>query len=177
VLSNNEIRTIISAVGAGISEEDFDAAKARYRKIVIMTDADVDGSHIRTLLLTFFYRFMMPLIDAGYVYIAQPPLYKVKAGKVEKYLYSDEDLADFTKKADKEDGGKTELQRYKGLGEMNPEQLWETTLNPEKRIIKRVTLEDATEAERVFRTLMGDEVEARRLFIEENAHAVENLDV
>jgi DNA gyrase subunit B len=174
VLSNNEIRTIISAVGAGIGEDDFDPQKARYHKVVIMTDADVDGSHIRTLLLTFFYRFMQPLIEAGYVYIAQPPLYKFKQGKTETYLYSDEELNSMTARGK---GGQFDLQRYKGLGEMNPEQLWETTMNPEKRTLKRVAMEDATEAEAVFRTLMGDEVEPRREFIEKNAALVENLDV
>ena len=174
VLSNNEIRTIISAVGTGIGEEGLDVTKTRYQKIIIMTDADVDGSHIRTLLLTFLYRFMQPLIDAGYVYIAQPPLYRVKQGKTERYLYSDEDLDDFSKKSK---GTKLDIQRYKGLGEMNPEQLWETTMNPERRTLKRVAMEDAIEAERVFQTLMGDQVEMRRQFIEENAHAVENLDV
>jgi len=174
ILSNNEIRTLISAVGAGIGEEDFDAEKARYHKIVIMTDADVDGSHIRTLLLTFFYRFMQPLIEAGYVYIAQPPLYKVKQGKTENYLYSDEELTSLSSKnKDKQ----FDIQRYKGLGEMNPEQLWETTMNPDKRTLKRVAMEDATEADSVFRTLMGDEVEPRREFIEKNAAHVENLDV
>ncbi len=173
VLSNREIRTIVSALGAGISEDDFDADKARYHKVVIMTDADVDGSHIRTLLLTFFYRFMRPLIDAGYVYIAQPPLYRVKKGKTLEYCYSDDELERLTGKS----AGKFELQRYKGLGEMNPEQLWETTMNPEKRTLKRVTMEDATVAERVFVTLMGDQVEMRRSFIEKNARAVENLDV
>jgi DNA gyrase subunit B len=174
ILSNNEIRTLISAVGAGIGEEDFDAEKARYHKIVIMTDADVDGSHIRTLLLTFFYRFMQPLIEAGYVYIAQPPLYKVKQGKTESYLYSDEELTSLSSKnKDKQ----FDIQRYKGLGEMNPEQLWETTMNPDKRTLKRVAMEDATEADTVFRTLMGDEVEPRREFIEKNAAHVENLDV
>jgi DNA gyrase subunit B len=174
VLSNREIRTLISAVGAGISEDDFDPEKARYHKVVIMTDADVDGAHIRTLLLTFLFRFMQPLIDAGYVYIAQPPLYKVKQGKKEHYLYSDDDLVKFGRK---NKDAKFDIQRYKGLGEMNPEQLWETTMDPEKRTLKRVTMEDATEAERVFTTLMGDQVELRRQFIEENAHAVENLDV
>jgi len=174
VLSNNEIRTLISAVGAGIGEEDFDAQKSRYHKIVIMTDADVDGSHIRTLLLTFFYRFMQPLIEAGYVYIAQPPLYKVKHGKAENYLYSDEELASLT---GKNKGAQLDIQRYKGLGEMNPEQLWETTMNPERRTLKRVAMEDATEADAVFRKLMGDEVEPRREFIEKNAAHVENLDV
>jgi DNA gyrase subunit B len=174
ILSNNEIRTLISAVGAGIGEEDFDAQKARYHKIVIMTDADVDGSHIRVLLLTFFYRFMQPLIEAGYVYIAQPPLYKVKQGKTESYLFSDEALASLSSK---NKGSQFDIQRYKGLGEMNPEQLWETTMNPDKRTLKRVAMEDATEADAVFRMLMGDEVEPRRDFIEKNAAHVENLDV
>ncbi len=174
VLSNNEIRTLISAVGAGIGEDDFDAQKARYHRIVIMTDADVDGSHIRTLLLTFFYRFMQPLIEAGYVYIAQPPLYKVKQGRTESYLYSDEELASLSSKSK---GTQFDTQRYKGLGEMNPEQLWETTMNPDKRTLKRVAMEDATEADAVFRMLMGDEVEPRREFIEKNAAHVENLDV
>jgi len=174
VLSNNEIRTLISAVGAGIGEEDFDAQKARYHRIVIMTDADVDGSHIRTLLLTFFYRFMQPLIEAGYVYIAQPPLYRVKQGRTETYLYSDEEL---TSLSSRNKGTQFDIQRYKGLGEMNPEQLWETTMNPDKRTLKRVVMEDATEADAVFRMLMGDEVEPRREFIEKNAAHVENLDV
>jgi DNA gyrase subunit B len=174
ILSNNEIRTLISAIGAGIGEEDFDAQKARYHKIVIMTDADVDGSHIRVLLLTFFYRFMQPLIEAGYIYIAQPPLYKVKQGKTESYLFSDEEL---TSLSSKNKGTQFDIQRYKGLGEMNPEQLWETTMNPDKRTLKRVAMEDATEADSVFRMLMGDEVEPRRDFIEKNAAHVENLDV
>jgi len=174
VLSNNEIRTIISAVGAGIGEDDFDPGKARYHKIVIMTDADVDGSHIRTLLLTFLYRFMQPLIEAGYIYIAQPPLYRVRHGKTENYLYSDDELAELTGRRKET---QFDIQRYKGLGEMNPEQLWSTTMDPEKRTLKRVTMEDATEADAVFRILMGDDVEPRREFIEKNAHAVENLDV
>ncbi|MEO0114617.1 MAG: DNA topoisomerase (ATP-hydrolyzing) subunit B [candidate division WOR-3 bacterium] len=174
ILTNTEIRTIISSIGAGISEDDFNPEKARYRKIIIMSDADVDGSHIRTLLLTFFYRFMRPLIEAGYICIAQPPLYRVKIGKTETYLYSDEELEALLKK---HKGDKVEVQRYKGLGEMNPEQLWETTMNPEKRILKRVTLEDAAEADRLFSILMGDEVEPRREFIEANAKYVENLDI
>ncbi|MCL6465958.1 MAG: DNA topoisomerase (ATP-hydrolyzing) subunit B [candidate division WOR-3 bacterium] len=174
ILANQEIRAIISAIGAGVGEEDFDPAKARYHKIVIMTDADVDGSHIRILLLTFFYRFMQPLIEAGYLYIAQPPLYRVRQGKKEFYLYSDEELEEFTRK-NKGDG--LEVVRYKGLGEMNPAQLWETTMNPEKRTLKRVTMEDATEADAVFRMLMGEDVEPRREFIERNARNVENLDV
>ncbi len=174
VLSNKEIRTLISAIGAGISEDDFDPAKARYHKIVIMTDADVDGSHIRTLLLTFLYRFMRALIEAGFIYIAQPPLYRVKQGKKERYCYNEEELADFSRE---QKGSKFDIQRYKGLGEMNPDQLWETTMDPDKRTLKRVTMEDATVADNVFKTLMGDQVELRRQFIEENAHMVENLDV
>ncbi|MEO0077162.1 MAG: DNA topoisomerase (ATP-hydrolyzing) subunit B, partial [candidate division WOR-3 bacterium] len=142
ILSNTEIRSIVSAIGAGIAEDDFDPEKVRYHKIIIMTDADVDGSHIRTLLLTFFFRFMQPLIDAGYIYIAQPPLYRVKTQRQEEYLYSEEELEDFLKKHKND---KYEIQRYKGLGEMNPEQLWQTTMDPEKRVLKLVTLEDAAE--------------------------------
>lgn len=174
ILSNLEIRSIISAIGAGISEDDFDVEKARYHKIVIMTDADVDGSHIRTLLLTFFYRFMHPLIEAGYIYIAQPPLYRVKSQRQETYIYSEEELESLTKKHKDE---KLDIQRYKGLGEMNPEQLWSTTMNPEARILKLVTLEDAAEADRLFSILMGEVVEPRREFIEANAKYVENLDI
>jgi len=174
ILSNPEIRSIISSVGAGISKDDFDPEKARYHKIVIMTDADVDGSHIRTLLLTFFYRFMQPLIEAGYIYIAQPPLYKVKSQRQESYLYSDEELESFTKKNKSE---KIDVQRYKGLGEMNPEQLWSTTMNPDVRILKQVSIEDAAETDRLFSLLMGETVEPRREFIESNATYVENLDV
>ena len=174
ILSNLEIRSIISAVGAGISEDDFDVEKARYHKIVIMTDADIDGSHIRTLLLTFFFRFMRPLIEAGYIYIAQPPLYKAKSQKQESYLYSDDELESFSKKYKSD---KIDLQRYKGLGEMNPEQLWSTTMNPDVRILKLVTLEDAAETDRLFSILMGEMVEPRRQFIESNAKYVENLDI
>ncbi len=174
ILSNPEIRSIISAVGAGISKDDFDVDKARYNKIVIMTDADVDGSHIRTLLLTFFYRFMSPLIDAGFIYIAQPPLYKVKTQRQEEYLYAEEALDSFIKKH-KDD--KYDVQRYKGLGEMNPEQLWITTMSPDKRVLKLVTLEDAAETDRLLSLLMGEEVEPRRQFIESNAKYVENLDI
>ncbi len=174
VLSNAEIRTIISAIGAGIGAEDFDAQKARYHKVIIMTDADVDGSHIRTLLLTFFYRFMQPLIEAGHVYIAQPPLFRLRHGKTERYLYSEDDLAAELAKLN---GANVDVQRYKGLGEMNPEQLWATTMDPDRRTLKLVTLEDATEADQVFRLLMGDDVEPRREFIEKHAHQVENLDV
>ncbi len=174
ILSNAEIRTIISAIGAGIGEDDFDPHKARYKKIIIMTDADVDGSHIRTLLLTFFYRFMQPLIESGYIYIAQPPLYRVKRGKEERYFYTEEELERFLKGSSED---KYEIQRYKGLGEMNPQQLWDTTMNPEKRILKRVTLEDAAQADKVFSILMGEQVEPRKEFIEKNAKYVENLDV
>jgi DNA gyrase subunit B len=175
ILSNTEIRTLISAIGCGIGEDDFDVSKVRYKKIVIMTDADVDGAHIRTLLLTFFFRFMKDLIEVGNIYIAQPPLYRVRTGKRESYFYSDEDLQKFLKK---KDGGKTpDIQRYKGLGEMNPQQLWQTTMDPEQRTLKKVTMEDAVEADRLFSILMGGEVEPRRQFIEENAKYVENLDV
>jgi len=174
ILSNEEIRTIISAIGCGIGEEEFNIAKLRYKKIVIMTDADVDGAHIRTLLLTFFFRFMRDLIDAGVIYIAQPPLYRLRHDKKEDYLYSDEDLQKYLKKNSSD---KYDIQRYKGLGEMNPQQLWQTTMDPEKRLLKKVTMEDAAEADRLFSILMGDEVEPRRKFIEDNARYVENLDV
>ncbi len=172
-LSNEEIKTIISAIGSGLKEE-CDPAKARYHKIIIMTDADVDGSHIRTLLLTFFYRLMKPLIDAGFIYIAQPPLYRVQKGKKVWYLHSDEELEELLEELGEE---KVTIQRYKGLGEMNPEQLWETTMDPERRVLKRVTLEDAAEADKLFSILMGDKVEPRRRFIQENAKKVVNLDV
>ncbi len=174
ILSNNEIRTLISAIGCGIGEDDFDVSKTRYKKIVIMTDADVDSAHIRTLLLTFFFRFMQELIDAGFIYIAQPPLYRVRHNRQESYLYSDEALQKILKG---KDNTKFDIQRYKGLGEMNPQQLWQTTMDPEKRMLKKVTMEDAAEASKLFSLLMGDEVEPRRKFIEENARYVENLDV
>ncbi len=175
ILANEEIRTLITALGTGI-ETEFDIQRARYQKIIIMTDADVDGAHIRVLLLTFFYRFMHQLIDSGFVYIAQPPLYKVKRGKnKEEYLYREEELQNLLKGWDR-DGG-LQLQRYKGLGEMNPDQLWETTMNPDTRIIKRVELVDAIQANNIFGILMGDKVEPRRIFIEDNARAVQNLDI
>jgi len=174
VLSNEEIRMMITALGTGIGE-DFDISKARYHKIVIMTDADVDGAHIRTLLLTFFYRFMRPLIEHGYVYVAQPPLFQIKQGRAIYYTYSDEELEE--KLAELPQTPKPGLQRYKGLGEMNAEQLWETTMNPDSRTLLQVQLEDAIEADQVFDVLMGDRVEPRRDFIEENAQYVENLDV
>nr|WP_223805841.1 DNA topoisomerase (ATP-hydrolyzing) subunit B [Ornithinibacillus gellani] len=174
ILSNNEIRTIITALGTGIAD-DFDITKARYHKIVIMTDADVDGAHIRTLLLTFFYRFMRPLVENGYVYIAQPPLYKVQQGKAAYYAYDDKDLDRILAEIPK--APKPGLQRYKGLGEMDATQLWETTMAPESRTLLRVDLVDAMEADQIFDVLMGDKVEPRRNFIEENAQYVKNLDV
>ncbi len=171
ILKNSEIRNMIVALGTGIGEE-FDIGKARYHKVVIMTDADVDGSHIRTLLLTFFYRYMKPLIETGYIFIAQPPLYQVKKGKQVNYAYSDDELNRMVKSI-----AKPSIQRYKGLGEMNPEQLWETTMNPENRTLLKVTLEDAVEADRIFTILMGDQVEPRKEFIEAHARDVKNLDI
>ena len=177
VLSNEEIRTIITAIGAGI-KEDFDIGEARYHKIIIMTDADVDGAHIRTLLLTFFFRQMRELIDAGYVYIAQPPLYRVAKGKEEFYAYDETERDGFVKRlSNGNENANVVIQRYKGLGEMNPDQLWRTTMDPEARTLLKVDLEDAVEADRIFQVLMGDEVEPRRLFIEQNAKFVTNLDV
>lgn len=174
ILSNNEVRAMITACGTGIGE-DFDIAKARYHKIVIMTDADVDGAHIRTLLLTFFYRFMRKIIEAGYIYIAQPPLYKVQQGKRVEYAYDDKELERIF--AELPAQPKPNIQRYKGLGEMNPEQLWETTMDPATRTMLQVSLDDAIEADETFEILMGDKVEPRRNFIEENAKYVKNLDV
>lgn len=173
ILSNTEIRSIITAMGTGIGE-DFDLSKARYHKIVIMTDADVDGSHIRILLLTLFYRFMRQLLDAGYVYIAQPPLYKVQKGKSIQYTYSDKDLNRLLAEMGRPG---IQIQRYKGLGEMNAIQLWETTMDPATRTLLQVTMEDAMEADLVFNMLMGDRVEPRREFIEEHAKYVRNLDI
>lgn len=173
ILSSDEIKNMITAYGCGIGE-DFDIDKARYHKIIIMTDADVDGAHIRTLLLTFFFRYMRPLIDEGYVYAAQPPLYKVTKQKKEHYVYSDKELNILL---DEIGRNGVELQRYKGLGEMNAEQLWETTMNPETRTLLQVTVEDATIADEVFSMLMGDKVAPRKEFIEENARFVRNLDI
>ena len=173
VLNNEEIRTMITAFGSGIGEE-FDITKRRYGKIIIMTDADVDGAHIRTLLLTFFYRYMKPLIENGHVYIAQPPLYQIRKGKSHWYTYSDEELA---QKLDEIGRDGITVQRYKGLGEMNPEQLWETTMDPEKRTVLQVNLREAEEADAIFTILMGDKVEPRRRFIEEHASLVRNLDI
>jgi DNA gyrase subunit B len=177
ILSNEEIRAMITAIGTGV-REDFKLEDARYHKIVLMTDADVDGAHIRTLLLTFFFRQMQELIEAGYVYIAQPPLFRVAKGKEVFYAYSDAEREEYSKRLTGTDGkGNINIQRYKGLGEMNPDQLWDTTMDPEKRTILRVTMEDAVEASKLFDELMGDEVEPRRLFIERNAKYVTNLDV
>ncbi|WP_054951097.1 DNA topoisomerase (ATP-hydrolyzing) subunit B [Numidum massiliense] len=174
ILSNKEIRMIITALGTGISE-DFDLSKARYHKIIIMTDADVDGAHIRTLLLTFFFRYMRPLIEAGYVLIAQPPLYKIEQGKSVYYAYDDKEKDRIF--AEIGERPRPNLQRYKGLGEMNPEQLWETTMDPENRTLLKVSLEDAMEADEIFETLMGDRVAPRREFIQQHAKTVRNLDV
>jgi DNA gyrase subunit B len=177
ILSNEEIRAMITAIGTGV-REDFKLDDARYHKIILMTDADVDGAHIRTLLLTFFFRQMQELIEAGYVYIAQPPLYRVAKGKEVFYAYSEPERDDYTKRLTNGEGkGTVNIQRYKGLGEMNPDQLWDTTMDPEKRTILRVTMEDAVEASKLFDELMGDEVEPRRQFIERNAKYVSNLDV
>ena len=173
ILKNNEIISLITAFGTGVSE-DFTLESARYHKIILMTDADVDGEHIRTLLLTLFFRYMRPLIDAGYVYIAQPPLYRIKKGKAEYYIHSDRELE--KKKKELGDKGLT-IQRYKGLGEMNPEQLWETTMNPETRTLLQVTLEDVILADEIFRILMGDDVEPRRKFIETHSKEVVDLDI
>lgn len=179
IYGNDKLNPVILAVGAGIGN-DFDITKIRYGKVIIMADADVDGSHIRTLLLTFFFRYMRPLIENGNVYLAQPPLYKLaKKGMEDKYCYTDEDLAEAYKELEEKGIAREQLsiQRYKGLGEMNPEQLWETTMNPENRILIQVTMDDAIKADEIFTTLMGEEVEPRRKFIEENALDVENLDI
>ncbi|MEE8577322.1 MAG: DNA topoisomerase (ATP-hydrolyzing) subunit B [candidate division Zixibacteria bacterium] len=172
ILSNTEVTALITALGCGIREE-FNAEKVRYHKIVIMTDADIDGSHIRTLILTFFFRYMRKLIDLGYIYIAQPPLYRIKQGKSERYVYSDKEKDALLKKSKLN----ASIQRFKGLGEMNPEQLWRTTMDPDSRTLLQVTLDDGAEADHLFTTLMGTEIEPRRKFIQENAQYVRNLDV
>lgn len=172
IFANNEICTMITAFGSGIND-DFDLSKARYSKIIIMTDADVDGAHIRTLLLTFFYRHMKPLIENGRVYIARPPLFQIRKGRNHWYTYSDEEQE---AKLDEIGRDGITVQRYKGLGEMNPEQLWETTMDPATRTMMRVDMEDAEEADRLFTVLMGDKVEPRRQFIEENAKNANEID-
>ena len=173
ILANAEIRSMITAFGTGIGQ-DFDITKSRYNKIIIMTDADVDGAHIRTLLLTFFYRYMKPLIEEGHVFIAQPPLYQIKKGQKQWYAYSDQELSDRLDEIGREN---ITIQRYKGLGEMNAEQLWDTTMNPEHRTILQVSMEDSIAADKIFSVLMGDKVEPRRKFIEDNAEYVRNLDL
>jgi DNA gyrase subunit B len=189
ILTSQEIRTMITAIGAGVisglggngeeggrgdvSEEEF-LKKLNYHKVIIMTDADVDGAHIRTLLLTFFFRYARRLIDGGNLFIAQPPLYLIKKGKVQQYAYSDKEMEKILKEVGKEGA---QVQRYKGLGEMNPEQLWETTMNPETRTLLQVQLEDAEVADEIFKVLMGSEVEPRKAFIQENAKRVKRLDV
>lgn len=174
ILSNDEIRTLITAIGTGVGDEEFDITKARYHKIIIMTDADVDGAHIRTLLLTFFFRYFVELIKSGYIYIAQPPLYGIKVGKELHYVFSDEEKDTLLNKFKDQ---KATIQRYKGLGEMNPDQLWDTTMDPEHRIMLQVRIDDDVEADKTFTVLMGDSVEPRRKFIEDNAQNVQNLDL
>ncbi len=174
IVANDEIRTLVTALGTGIGTDEFDPEKVRYHKIIIMTDADVDGAHIRTLLLTFFFRYMKELIELGRIYIAQPPLYRIKNGKEEFYAYDDDERDEYFKRVNKKS---TSIQRYKGLGEMNPDQLWYTTMDPDNRTVLQVTIEEAFEADHIFNTLMGDKVEPRRKFIEENAKYVQNLDV
>lgn len=174
ILNNNEIQTIVAALGTGIGHDVFDISRLRYGKLIIMTDADVDGSHIRTLLLTFFFRYMRDLIEKGNIYIAQPPLYLIKKEKQESYAYNEDEREEILKKWGKEG---INIQRYKGLGEMNPDQLWKTTMDPETRTILQVTIDDAVEADHIFSVLMGDKVEPRREFIEANAVYVRNLDV
>ena len=175
ILTADSIKSMVTAFGAGIGE-DFDESKLRYNRIIIMTDADVDGAHIRTLLLTFFFRYMRGLLDGGHVYIAQPPLYQVKKNKKEYYAYSDQELESILKEIGGKDNS-TNIQRYKGLGEMNASQLWDTTMDPEKRILLKATIEDAIAADEIFTILMGDKVEPRREFIHKNAKKVSNLDI
>src|SRR5690606_7918778 len=171
ILDNEEIKNIVTALGVGLSAnpEEFTAERLRYHKIVLMTDADVDGAHIRTLLLTFIYRYLRPLLEAGYIYIALPPLYRAKKGNEEIYAWNDDQLAQAVAQLGGENARGVGIQRYKGLGEMNPEQLWSTTMDPDRRMLQQVTIEDAAAADRTFSTLMGDAVEPRRKFIERNA--------
>ncbi len=173
VFGSQEIQALITAIGTNV-RDDFDISKARYGKAIIMTDADVDGAHIRTLLLTFFYRYMPDLIESGYVYIAQPPLYRVTFGKEHVYAYSEEELDRILRE---NDGKKAVIQRFKGLGEMNPDQLWETTMDPDRRNLLKITIEDAVAADRIFSILMGSDVENRRHFIQKHARNVRFLDV
>ncbi len=177
MLGNDEIKTIITALGTSVGAEYFDITKLRYHRIIIMTDADVDGSHIRTLILTLFFRYLPEIIERGHMFIAEPPLYRVKKGATEIYAHSEQEKDRLVASLGGEKG--VYVQRYKGLGEMNPEQLWETTMNPDSRTLTRVTVEDAVDADHIFKILMGDEVEPRRRFIEENAATVniEDLDI
>ena len=174
MLANAEIRSLVIAIGAAIGQ-DFDITKARYHKIIIMTDADVDGAHIRTLLMTLFYRYFHPMVAAGYVYAAQPPLFKLQQGKEIRYAYSAEEQTKVLKEMEKK--GTVSVSRYKGLGEMNPDQLWETTMSPENRVLKQINIDDAEAADHLFDILMGDEVEPRKQFIQTHATKVQNLDV
>jgi DNA gyrase subunit B len=176
VYGNEKLMPVITALGCGMGEE-FDLTRLRYGKVIIMADADVDGSHIRTLLLTFFFRFMRPLVDAGHIFIAQPPLYKLTKGKTVRYAYTDRERDRYMAELNPDGNAKVDIQRYKGLGEMDSEQLWDTTMNPENRIILQVTLADAAAADEIFTILMGDKVQPRREFIETNARYVRNLDV
>jgi DNA gyrase subunit B len=177
VLGSAEVGTLIKALGCGIGEEDFDIEKLRYHRIIIMTDADVDGSHIRTLLLTFFYRQMYEIVDKGHIYIALPPLYKITKGKEHIYASNEDEKDDAIKKLSKSGNRGLEVQRYKGLGEMNPEQLWTTTMDPENRRMMRVDIKDVQDANESFEVLMGDDVEPRREFIDKNALTVKELDI
>jgi DNA gyrase subunit B len=176
VYTNEKLMPVVAALGTSIGE-DFDLEKLRYHKVIIMADADVDGSHIRTLLLTFFFRFMRPLIENGNIYIAQPPLFKVQKGKKFKYAFSDEERDLYISEMEAESSGKIDVQRYKGLGEMDPHQLWETTMDPDTRIMLRVELDDAVKADEIFSILMGDKVAPRRDFIEKNAKYAVNIDI
>ena len=176
VYGNDKLMPVITALGCGIGDE-LDLSKLRYGKVIIMADADVDGSHIRTLLLTFFFRFMRPLLEAGHIYIAQPPLFKISRGKQVRYAYSEPERDKYIRELYPEENAKSDVQRYKGLGEMDPEQLWETTMDPDNRIILKVEMEDAARADQIFTILMGDKVQPRREFIEQNAKFVQNLDI
>ena len=177
VYGNDKLQPVITALGAGIGAE-FDETKLRYHKVIIMADADVDGAHIRTLMLTFFFRFMRPLIEGGYVYTAVPPLYKLTRGKTTRVAFSDEERDKVSAELRGDNpNAKVEISRFKGLGEMDPPELWTTTMNPETRTLKRFTLEDAIEADRIFTILMGEKVEPRKEFIEQNAKKVVNLDI
>jgi len=176
IYNNDKLMPVITALGAGIGD-DFDISKLRYHKVIIMADADVDGSHIRTLLLTFFFRFMRPLIEGGYVYAAMPPLYKITKGKTVRYAYSDAQRDAISAELRADGKGKVEIGRNKGLGEMDAHELWETTMNPETRVLKRIKLTDAVRADEIFTILMGENVEPRKEFIERNAKYVMNLDI